>query len=285
MNPRVFVGLIVAVSVTSSVPAQDVGFTYGAQSGILYRVDIPSGTAEPIAGGPLPDSIEGFAVSSNGLVYGVDRNSRELFSVDTATGATTNHGTIDVGPSQFPIGLAFDGDDRLLMLANANPQSALYEIDPATATASFLLWIDSNEVTTFAISDTSCYALGATAFGSLFSVDLSTGEVSELTGASTSRVFDLSFDGTGHLWGIESLFDFQFGCTGNFLVRFDLATGEYTQISLVPNTSGLCYLPLAIFPDQSESIPTQGPLGLAVFVLVLGGLGLAFLAARLGVPK
>jgi len=285
VNSRVFLGLIVAMSVTNSVASQDVGYTYGAQGGLLYRVDIPSGTAEPIAVGPLPENIQGFAVSSNGLVYGIDRNTHELFSVDTATGTTINHGAIDVGPSQFPVGLAFDGDGRLLMLANANPQSALYEIDPATATTSFLLWIDSNEVETFAISGTRCYALGTSAFGSLFSVDLSTGNVSELSGASTSRVFDLSFDGTGQLWGIESFFDFQFGCTGNFLVRFDLTTGEYTQISLVPNTSGLCYLPLAILPDQPASIPTQGLLGLAVFVLVLGGLGVVLLIGRMGISK
>jgi hypothetical protein len=245
--------VIFAISVASSVAAHNIGFTYESQSGILYRVGIPSGTAEPIAGGPLPQDVEGFAVSSNGLVFGIDRISHGLFSVDTVTGATTNHGTIDVGPSQYPIGLAFDGDDRLLMLANANPQSALYEIDPATATASFLLWIDSNEVRTFAISGTRCYALGGTEPGRLFSVDLSTGEVAELAGASTSQVYDLSFDDAGRLWGIESEWSWFLGCTGQYLVRFDLVTGEHTYVAQLPVPDGACLHPLAIFGDQPDA--------------------------------
>lgn len=283
MTLRRVAGLIVTISVTFSVSAQEVGYTYGAQSGTLHRLTLPSGNTEPIAGGPLPGDIESFAISSNGVIFGLSTNSHDLFSVDTVTGATTNLGSIDVGPDQYPVGVAFDGDGRLLMLANANPQSALYEIDPANSTASLVLWIDSNEVTTFAISGTRCYALGPSN-GNLFSVDLSTGEVSELPGASTYLVHDLSFDGAGQLWGIESLIDFSWGCTGNFLVRFDLATGGYTQVAQLPYANGLCFSPLAISANQPASIPTQGPLGLTVLVLTIGGLGLAYLVGRMGVP-
>jgi hypothetical protein len=282
VNRRIFIGLIVAVSVTSSLAAQDIGFTYASHSGILYRFDIPLGSTEPIPGGPLPGDIQGFTISSNGVIFGLSRNTRDLFSVDPETGATINHGTIDVGPDQFPIGLAFDGDGRLLMLANANPQSALYEIDPETATASFLLWIDSNEVGTFAISGTSCYALGPPPYGSLFSIDLSTGEASELSGAP--MVYDLSFDGAGRLWGIYVWADFWSPCHGHGLVRFNLATGEYSRVTDLPDTNG-CLFPLAILAGQPDSIPTQGPLGLTVFVLILGGLGIVFSVLRMGVSR
>lgn len=280
VNPKIVIGLIFAVSATSSVAAQDVGFTYASHSGVLYRFDIQSGTTEPIPGGPLPGDIQGFTVSSNGVIFGLSRDTGDLFSVNPASGATTTHGTIDVGPDQIPTGLAFDGDGRLLMLANANPQSALYEINPETATASFLLWIDSNEVGTFAVSGTSCYALGPPPWGSLFSVDLTTGEVSELSGAT--MVHDLSFDGAGRLWGMYVWSDFWSPCHGHGLVRFNLATGEYTRVTDLPDTYG-CLFPLAILPDQPESIPTHDPVGLTVFALILGGLGLLFLIGRVGV--
>lgn len=280
MNQRVFLGLIVAASVTSPLAAQDVGFTYASHTGILYRFDIQSGNTEPIPGGPLPGDIMGFTVSSSGVIFGLSMNTSDLFSVDPSTGLTINHGTIDVGPDQIPIGLAFDGDGRLLMLANANPQSALYEIDPESATANFLLWIDSNEVGTLAVSGTSCYALGPPPWGSLYSVNLSTGEVSELAGAP--MVYDLSFDGAGRLWGLYVWSDFWTPCHGHGLVNFDLATGEYARVTDLPDTYG-CLFPLAILPDQPGSIPTQGTVGMIVFALILGGLGIVFLIGRGGV--
>jgi len=267
------------IPATQSVSAQEYGYTYGAQSGTLYRVTIPSGNTEAIAGGPLPPDIESFAVSSNGTIYALSTTSDELFSVDAATGTTSNLGPIEVGPDQYPTGLAFDGDGRLLMLANANPQSALYAIDLASAEATFVTWINSNEVTHFAISGTSCYARGAW-YGNLFSIDISTGDVMELPNASTYLVHDLSFDGSGQLWGTEIIFDPHFGCEIKHLVRFNLDTGEHIRVTQLPVANGECFWPLAIQTDQTISISTQGPVGLTVLVLLIAGLGFALLIGR-----
>lgn len=283
MVKRTAIGFIVAISATISISGQEIGYTYGAVGGTLHSVTIPSGFTDQISAGILPGGFESFAISPNGVVFTYSASTNSLYSIDTVTGTVVDLGTVSVGPNQLPAGLAFDGEGRLLMLANANPQSALYEIDTADATASFVLWIDSPEVTSFAISGGECFALGDMAH-SLFSVDLSTGDVTELPGAFTGGIHDLSFDGTGQLWGIKSYRHPQGGCTANVLVRFDIVTGAHTEVSLLNGPTDECFIPLAIITDQPDSIPTLGLLGLTVFALIVGCLGLIFAIARRGIP-
>lgn len=280
MTWKRWIGLIVALAGPLMASAQEYGYTHGDSSGTLYRVEIPSGSAAPV--GDSGGGFRSFALSPEGLLFGLSFDGA-LHLVDTVTGGTTNNGTIAVQPGEYPTGLAFDRHGRLLVLANAHPQSALYEVDPESATANFLLWIDSDMVTSIAISGPTCYA--STSWGNLFTVDLSTGATSELPGSSGgyyTSVDDLGFDGSGQLWGVEQRFSPISGCLGNYLVRFDLSTGGYTRVApLAPGVSE-CLAPLAIEQIPNLPVPAQGPIGNAALILAITGLGFAILLSRSG---
>lgn len=259
--------------------AQEYGYTHSGFSGTLYRVAIPSGSMETV--GQLGGEYRSFAISSEGLLYGLSAFGDEVFLVDTITGAATNLGTLTVGPDEYPTGITFDQEGRLLMLASANPQSALYEVDPANLSASLVTWIDSNAISSIAISGADCYA--ASPYGGLFAVDISTGSVSELPGSSGGyyqRVHDLSFDGRGQLWATEEQSDPISGCAANYLARFNLTTGEYSRIVQLPVPEYECLFPLAIQPIPVIPVPAQGSVGIALVILAIASVGFVILLRR-----
>lgn len=278
MAYKSFLITIIGLAIPCLAVAQEYGYTYGQQSGLLYRVSIPSGDTLTI-GGEVFD-LQSFAFSPNGELYGLRSSDPSLMRVDVSTGETTALGVVSVPPGQEPSGISFDGEGRLLMLANASPQSALYEINPATLSSSLVTSVDNDTLTKIAISGSTCYALDYQ--GRLFAVDLATGDVSDLPGSTASGILDISFDRHGQLWGIESPPHPVVMCESKFLVRLDLATGEPIRVVPLPSNDRDCLWQIAIQPDQAIAVPIHGPIGTLVMVVILSFLGTAFLVLRKG---
>lgn len=278
MASKSIIATIIGLATPLLAVAQEYGYTYGQQSNLLYRVSIPSGDTHPVGG--FVYELQSFAFSPNGELYGLGNSDPSLTRVDVSTGEMTTLGTVSVPPGQEPSGISFDGEDRLLLLANASPQSALYEINPATISASLITSVDSDTLTKIAVSGQTCYALDYQ--GRLFAVDLATGGVSSLPGSTASGILDISFDHNGQLWGIESPPHPVLMCESKFLVRFNLTTGEPIRVVQLPTTDGDCLWPLAIQPDQALAIPAHGPIGTLFMVIFLAFLGTVVLLLRKG---
>lgn len=272
---------VVMVTFGVTAHSEDVGYSYDFSS--LLRIDLATGNVAPV-GDPtyLPGGVRYFALDTGGHLFGLSWND-ELMSFDTSTGAVETHGTVTVPAGQFPDGLEFDLSGRLLLLAQSHPQSALYEVDPATAATTFLIWIDGDDIHGLAISARGAYAVRRG--HSISEIDLATGSVTDLPGDggnTFTSIDDLSFDGRGRLWAIEQLVGPVPPCQANTLVRFDLTTGDYAPMAPIPAGSPPTCLPaLAIESMPADpAIPILGPVGLMASVVLVVAAGVALLYFR-----
>jgi hypothetical protein len=131
----------------------------------LVRVNVSTGAATEV--GPIGFSlVYGMAFGSNGVLYGMSKTTDDIFSISTSTG----HGT-------YLASFANKG------VVGVNGMST---IPPAVSTTA---------------AATTIY--GADDEGNLFTVNSATG-ATHIIGHMSRVMYDIAFDGSGHLYGIDS---------------------------------------------------------------------------------
>lgn len=199
------------------------GFTegYGAS---LYTINPNTGAATAVGALGTDFFFEGgLAFGSNGVAYGVNRNSNSvpyLFSIDLNTGAATTIGQI--GQNHDINGLAWRGDGMLVGIDDNT--TSLVTIDPVTASLSTLADLP--------------FSVGA--IGGM-TTDIATGTNYFATGINAD------------IWGNPGT---------NSLYSFDLFSGAYTKIGSFSGYIPAGVGPTGVSGLAGSPIPEPTTLGL-----------------------
>ena len=136
--------LVFAVACGQAIAADVIGYSEAFDT--LYRVDLTTQTAVEVGratpiGSPRIANIEGLAVSPTGIFYAVsDADSvKTLLQISSTTGLATNPGAVTFTGGNvsglLDLSLAFTCDGRMWM---ASGTGSFWQVDPATATATFI---------------------------------------------------------------------------------------------------------------------------------------------------
>jgi hypothetical protein len=237
---------------------------------------------------------EGLAFDRNGILWGLDDDSRTLFQINKDTGAI-NYPDEILFPG-FPaggsndFGMTFACDNSLYVTSVIT--HTLYHLDLEGHSESIggvgALGVNINISAIAAIGNnpTLLYGLGNgnTQSPNLYSIDVSTGIATPIgplgNEAEPYNEGGLDFDSDGVLWAITDRSAINNGSSQ--ILRIDVKTGAATWVS---NTKEVGFESLAIGPpagcgtnvganDATPRIPTLNPTGrlLAIFVLMLAGM-------------
>ncbi|MEO5558034.1 MAG: DUF4394 domain-containing protein [Dokdonella sp.] len=105
----------------------------------LSTIDAATGATTligTISGLTVADSISAIAVNASGQMYGIDRNSDVLVTIDKATAVATTVGALGIDTSNVA-GLAFDYAAGILYFAD-NPTHSMYTINTTTGATTLI---------------------------------------------------------------------------------------------------------------------------------------------------
>jgi hypothetical protein len=245
----------------------------------LFRVDFGTDQSTLIGNSIGFASVEGLAFAPNGTLYGISDATKQLVTINTATGKGTLVGFTGLagqGIGQFDAldpGLAFTVDGRLW--ASSATVNKLWRLDPVTATAT-LVGATGAHISGLAGRGDELYGVGSNGNENLYRINTSTGAAT-LIGAlfpGQSVHFDnagADFDGNGVLWAVLD-YSPTMPNRASDLVRINLDTGAATIVGQTHLDSDA----LAIAPPQAiverQSIPALSPAAMAALALLLAGL-------------
>lgn len=174
------------------------------------------------------------ASAGDGLVYVINRETDELFTVRVATATVIASVTLDADVAEHERGLDTSADGELFGVF-AGPQ--LRTIDPTTGTTTLVGDIDLGRVEGLAFADDgTLYAIGtfSTTDGSdrLYTLDPTTGLSTFVSVLATPDIDCLTFAPDGYLYGADST-----NCIDD-LLRIDPATGDLENLG----TTGISQL-------------------------------------------
>ncbi len=281
---------VLAVSTAMALPAAAEPLAYAVSFNKLYRIDLGSGQTTLIGETGFND-VEGLALSSTGVLYGIVDSTKTLITIDKQTGrgnligsAPGNTGLSGQGVGQFDaldFGLAFTCDGRLW--ASSDTTGKLWQIDPASghATAAGTL---GAQITGLGANADGLFGLGSQGDEGIYRINAATGAATRIGDLSAGIVFadgGLDFDAAGNLWGILDYRPPDDNRPSD-IVRIDLVTGAATFVSTtLPEMEGLAITPMPACrgpggPAQSSylAVPAIGVSAriLLALTVVLGGL-------------
>jgi hypothetical protein len=276
---------IVAVALLAPAGAAAQPFAFAAdteETNDLYNLDLGTGTAT-LLGGTVAEDVEGLALRSDGVLFGISDASDELLTCDTTTGTCSAVGSLGVSVSDP--GLAFTCDGTLFMATEGGneedaPPGNLYRVDTATGAAtlvgSLLGNFDGQSIAQGPASvgcPSGMYALDGNFNGDeprLGCVDLATGAVSVIgdTGVVVDGQPAIDFDASGVLWLVENL-------DGSDLYTVNVLTGAATDTGdNSPSLIGFDALAIqerfVCQASPSAAIPTVSDLSLTGLAALLG---------------
>lgn len=169
----------IGVSVTGLAEDPTTGILYGVTARLdlnypafLVRIDQTTGKATPIGslrGDPTnTDPVNDITFTSDGTLYGWERTSNDLVTIDKVTGLATVVG--DSGLNTFGNGIAADATDTI-WVAPRGDKEALYTVDRATGAV-------TAGPTMSGVQGESISALAFDAAGALFGAHVRTGSSS-----------------------------------------------------------------------------------------------------------
>lgn len=184
---------------------------YASGFDTLYRIDLANAHATKVGAfgsiGAQPIlNVDGLAFAPDGALFGVSDNLKQLIRIDTATGAATAVGPLDVsvsGSGQFnnlDFGLAFTCDGRLWL--SSDVRSVLWEVNPRTG-ATRLVGSTGAQVSGLAGKGRDLYGVGVSGDEALYRIDTQTGHATQVGRLAPNLSFvdaGLDFDATGKMW-------------------------------------------------------------------------------------
>lgn len=195
----------------------------GINMGRLLKID-PNTGAGSLIGPTGLEGLAGLAINSEGVTYGIDQQSNDLYFIDVKSGRAVLAAETDLQLNA----IAFDPDDVLYGVT----RQRLYIIDPKTGEATEEASLD-HEFGGLAFDpfDGTLYASRVGFFfggdDEIFRVDTQTGE-STIIGSTgfNDFVFDMHFDAEGNLFGITR----ESGSSEKILIAIDRLNGNAVKI-------------------------------------------------------
>jgi len=180
----------------------------------LVYINLETGEYESM--GQIPDpyiALEGLAVSSDGVLFGADDNTKTLVQI-TPSGARAfpvanvnqNFGFGSI-PDSYDFGMSFGCDGRLYMVANSTQE--LFEVDTASGQAT-LIGNTAHNFTSLAAWGGELYSIAAGEFN-LYKINPENAEATlvgplgDLGGDIELGGSGMSFDEDGNLWMVVNL--------------------------------------------------------------------------------
>jgi hypothetical protein len=167
------------------------------------------------------------------VLYAVDSNSNQLFSVNPTNGSTTLIGSTGLNGLQVPAALAWDGTD---MFTIDLVDGQLFKLNLSTATPTLIGTTGLNGWQGLAAHPVSgnLFAIDQSSGGFLYSINKLTGVATFIANTGVGLVTALDFDASGNLWGVNLL-------TGNY-GTFNTTTGAYTSVgTTISGLQGLTF--------------------------------------------
>lgn len=270
----------------------------------LYLIDLATGSdqlrGELISGIESRLDTEGLAFAPDGVLWGIDDDSRTLFPVNTDSGAIKFQDEIPLAGFQSgggnDFGMTFSCNSSLYISSVRTQTLYQLNMDGSRETIGAEGALGANISAIAAIgTPTRLYGLGNGQFQdgttdapNLYSINLATG-VAALIGPLGNQAGEynqagLAFDSEGSLWAITDrrIINNSIADLPSQILKIDVGTGAATLMS---STSEIGFESLAIAPPTSCStggagdgsyptIPTLSPVGrlLAMFILLLVGM-------------
>ena len=270
----------------------------------LYLIDLATGSdqmrGELISGIESRLDTEGLAIAPDGVLWGIDDDSRTLFPINTDSGAIKFQDEIPLAGFQTgggnDFGMTFSCDSSLY-ISSVRTQT-LYHLNMDGSSemigAEGALGANISAIAAIGVP-TRLYGLGngqfqdgATDAPNLYSINLATG-VATIIGPLGNQAGEynqagLAFDADGSLWAITDrrIINNSIADLPSQILKIDVGTGAATMMS---NTSEVGFESLAIAPPAAcntggagdgsyPTIPTLSPAGrlLAMFILLLAGM-------------
>jgi len=270
----------------------------------LYWINLATGSDE--ARGQLISGVEhrldteGLAIAPDGVLWGIDDDSRTLFPINTDTGAIKFQDEIPLAGFQAgggnDFGMTFSCGSSLYISSVTTQTLYRLNMDGSSEIIGAEGALGANISAIAAIgTPTRLYGLGngqyqngSTDAPNLYSINLATG-VAELIGPLGNQAGEynqagLAFDSDGSLWAITDrrIINNTIADLPSQILKIDVGTGAATMMS---NTSEVGFESLAIAPPAAcgtggaddifySTIPTLSPVGrlLAMFILLLVGM-------------
>ena len=280
---------VLAVSAAMALPAAAQPLAYAVSFNKLYRIDLANGQTTLIGETGFND-VEGLAMSSDGVLYGIVDSTKTLITIDHNSGRGTavgNTGLSGQGVGQFDaldFGLAFTCDGRLW--ASSDTTRKIWQVNRSTGQATFVANLGV-QVTGLGADGNALYGLGAQGDEGLFRIDTASGVADKIGGLAANLSFadgGLDFDATGQMWAILDYRPPDDNRPSD-IVRIDPETGNATFVATtLPEMEGLAIAPMAGCrgpgPVASEhaAVPATGVAARMLLALALMFGGLAALA-------
>lgn len=253
---------VLAVSAAVALPAAAEPLAYAVSFNKLYQIDLGSGQTTLIGETGFND-VEGLALSSTGVLYGIVDSTKTLITINKQTGrgsligsSAGNTGLTGQGVGQFDaldFGLAFTCDGRLW--ASSDTTRKLWQVDPSSGHATFAGTLGV-QITGLGANADGLYGLGSQGDEGVYRIDPDAASATKLGGLAANLIFadgGLDFDAAGNLWGVLDYRPPDDNRPSD-IVRIDLVTGNATFVSTtLPEMEGL-----AISPMPSCRLPAAG---------------------------
>ncbi len=265
----------------------------------LHRVVLTVGTATKIgelrpsrSDAPYAD-VEGLALNSKGMLYGIDDATKTLIRIEPSSGAALpvdgRDGNTGLPRTAiFDFGLTFDCAGALY--ASSDSRRSLYRLDAETGVATLVGSEGSlgAPITGLAAKGDVVYGIGSEGSENLYRIDVTTGRAVLVGPLGANLRFSdagLDFDANGVLWGVADMSGASLNPEPSILFRINETTGAAERVSTtVSGVESLAIAPpLCSAPEGTPEIPVipaLNPIGLSVLGLMIALLALVALPRR-----
>ncbi len=212
-----FAPLTLLALFAAPLPAQHDDFVGTGFLGSVYRLDSPTGNADPLlnTGWQFPESMTS---DGAGNYYAIARPDRKLLQIDPRTGYATVLHDLQIGAQA----IAHAGGNTLYLMKRGpwGSTDQFYTLDLSTGAETFIGWTNHVWVEGLALASNGVLYAWDSSDG-LCTVDIATGATTDLFPGAGGLfgIYGLAFTPNGDLYG-----------SGDALYSIDLATGLYTQI-------------------------------------------------------